>query len=147
MISSGKKKETGPEKGIYPAKVNRSPIKGSRAAGSEAIRRAGDLTPDAPVIAATEEEEVSIPDRFPQGSRGRQGREIKVKRPCKRPFRQSEIDQKKWVDLKSGKKPNKFRKRKDSKREALRSLQWWFGGRAHHISDAVHTEGDYRSAW
>jgi translation initiation factor IF-2 len=111
-IKPEKRKETGPEKGIYPAKVK--PESHKKEVGLQVAKPSEEqeiLTPDAPVIAATEEEEVSIPDRFRKEVEVDKVEKIKVKPTMQKAFQTvRKIDQKKWVDLKSGKKPNKFRR-------------------------------------
>ncbi|MGO9378345.1 MAG: translation initiation factor IF-2 [Dissulfurispiraceae bacterium] len=66
---------------------------------------------EVPVIATTDEEEVAIPDRFRKEVEVEKVEKIKVKPTMQKAFQTvRKIDQKKWVDLKSAKKPNKFRR-------------------------------------
>ncbi|HMK55903.1 MAG TPA: translation initiation factor IF-2 [Dissulfurispiraceae bacterium] len=60
---------------------------------------------------ATEEEDVAIPDRFRKEVEVDKVEKIKVKPTMQKAFQTvRKIEQKKWVDLKSAKKPVKFRK-------------------------------------
>ncbi len=69
------------------------------------------IIPAAPVIAATEEEEVTIPDRFRKEVEVEKVEKIKVKPTMQKAFQTvRKIEQKKWVDLKAAKKPGKFKK-------------------------------------
>jgi translation initiation factor IF-2 len=69
------------------------------------------LKMEAPAIAATEEEEVTIPDRFRKEVAIDKLEKIKVKPTMQKAFQTvRKIEQKKWVDLKAAKRPNKFRR-------------------------------------
>ncbi len=69
------------------------------------------LEPESPVIATAEEEEVAIPDRFRKEVEVEKLEKIKVKPAMQKAFQTvRKIEQKKWVDLKAAKRPNRFRR-------------------------------------
>ena len=69
------------------------------------------LEPESSVIATAEEEEVAIPDRFRKEVEVEKLEKIKVKPAMQKAFQTvRKIEQKKWVDLKAAKRPNRFRR-------------------------------------
>ena len=118
-------KEIKPEREIPAVKVKTEPHKKEEAKkdikkkdGPEAAPQAAQQTVEEevpnlepPVIAATEEEEVAIPDRFRKEVAVEKLEKIKVKPTMQKAFQTvRKIEQKKWVDLKAAKRPNKFRR-------------------------------------
>jgi translation initiation factor IF-2 len=66
---------------------------------------------EAPVLAGTDEEEVTIPDRFRKEVEVDKVEKFKVKPTMQKAFQTvRKVDQKKWVDLKQQKRPHKVRK-------------------------------------
>jgi translation initiation factor IF-2 len=69
------------------------------------------LEAQTPIIPATEEEEIALPDRFRKETEAEKLEKIKVKPTMQKAFQSvRKIEQKKWVDLKSHKKSHKFRR-------------------------------------
>ena len=70
-----------------------------------------DTDVQAPIIPETDDEVLVLPDRFLKETEAEKLEKIKVKPTMQKAFQSvRKIEQKKWVDLKSQKKPHKFRK-------------------------------------